>query len=236
MKRQILEWVKVVDRVRAKLSYDCGNNIPMSDSFRKLCDLTKPDPRSEMWLVTDPNTGQFRSKKIEDLYSQIEKLVLHEGVPEKVRTHFETTRNLFLYSWFVWRFRAVAEWHSCATLELALKIKTKGKIKYLPKLIDYAIENGLVKNEGFSVWQSARERFEQNKITMKEFLRQMVLESKQSLDEEFNYDYMGILKESIRYIRNEYAHGSSKLGLGQYLSLQIVSEFINQLFMDNKGI
>jgi hypothetical protein len=233
MKRQMLERVRVVDRGKAKLRYDSENNIPMSDSFRKLCDLTKPDPRSEMWLVADPDTGQFRSKKIEDLHSQIENLVLHEGVPEEVRTHFDTTKNLFLYSWFVWRFRAVAELHACATLELALRIKNGGIKNGLKKLIEEAIENGWVKNEGFSIWQNAKQRYEEHTMIMKSVCTQSGLESNRT-DEEFSYDYVENLGKGLTYLRNKYAHGSNMLGPGTYVDLLIISEFINQLFMENK--
>jgi len=202
----------------------------MSDSFRKLCDLTKPDPRSEMWGMIDQDTGEFRSVKIEDIHSKLEKLVLHEGVPEKVRTHFDTAKNLLLYSWFVWRFRAVAESHSCATLELALRIKNGDSKKGLKKLIEEAIKNGWVKNEGFSIWQSARQDFKEQNIIMKKILRQMELESNPSHDDEFNYDYVENLMEGLPYLRNKYAHGSNMLGPGTYVHLLIVSEFINQLF------
>lgn len=202
----------------------------MSDSFRKLCELTTADPRSEMWAVIDQNTGESRKIEIKDIHSQLDKLVLHEGVPEKVRTHFNTTRNLFLYSWFVWRFRAVALWHALATLELALKMKTEGKIKCLRKLIDHAIRNGWVKNENFSIWQSAKQDFEQQNMIMKELLTQAELESNPAHDDEFSYDYVEILRKGLPGIRNEYAHGSNMLGPGIYVHLLIVSEFINQLF------
>jgi len=46
---------------------------------------------------------------------------LNDTVPEKIREHFETTKNLLLYSWFVYRFIPVAEFHAATTLEYALK-------------------------------------------------------------------------------------------------------------------
>jgi len=136
----------------------------MPDSFRKLSELTTPGRGYESWGVIDQDTGECRSIKIEEIYARLERLELHEGVPEEVHKHFDTSRNLYLYSWFVYRFISVAEWHASATLELALKIKTEGKIRFLPNLIEHAIENGWVKNEGFSVWQSAKERFKQNNM------------------------------------------------------------------------
>ena len=204
----------------------------MSDSFRKLNELTTPDPRSEMWLVADPDTGEARTIEIKDIHSQLEKLELHEGVPEKVRTHFNTTRNIFLYSWYVWRFRAVAEWHAFATLELALKIRSQreGKRNNLSHLIGEAMKKGWVKNEGFSIWQSAKQGYKEQKMIMKLVCPQPESEICDVDDDQFSYNYIKILRKGLPCMRNEYAHGSNMLGPGTYSHLLIVSEFINQLF------
>ncbi|MBW7992378.1 MAG: hypothetical protein FVQ84_20510 [Planctomycetes bacterium] len=204
----------------------------MADSFQKLCEIAKPDPRSEHWAIIDPDMGKLRMIKIEDIYSQLEKLELHTGVPKQVRTHFDTTRNLFLYSWFVYRFMPVAEWHASASLELALKIKSNEKKKGLRKLIELAIENGWIKNEGVSVWKSAKQSYEQRKVMMEEFFNQIKSETTQVYNSEFDYDYIEVLKDTIPPIRNVYAHGKNFLHGGAYLQLQIVSDFINQLFED----
>ena len=58
----------------------------------------------------------------------------------------------------------------------------------------------------------------------------MELESNPFHIDEFNYDYVEILREGLPYLRNEYAHGSNMLGPGTYLHLLIVTEFINQIF------
>jgi hypothetical protein len=202
----------------------------MADSFRKLCEICKPDTRSEHWAIIDPDMGKFRLIKIEDIYSQLEKIELHKGVPKQVRTHFDTTRNLLLYSWFVYRLMPVAEWHASASLELALKIKSNGKVKGLKKLIELAIENGWIKNERFSVWRSAKQSYEQRKVMMEEFFNKIKSESTQVHDGEFDYEYIEVLKNTIPPIRNVYAHGANFLHGGAYLHLEIVSEFINQLF------
>jgi hypothetical protein len=188
----------------------------MPDTFQTLDDITKPDPRCDH--IT-----------IEKFHALLAELQLHAGVPEEVRTHFDTTRNLFLYSWFVYRFGRVAEWHACASLELALKIKTGGQIKGLHKLIEHVIAKGWVKNEGFSVRRRAKASHEQEKLLWKGLLRATGRQDDRLENAQFDYDYLDVLTD-IPDIRNEYAHGSHVLYPGPYLHLKVISEFINQLF------
>ena len=202
----------------------------MPDSFKKLCELTKPDPRSEMWCIFDPDTKNSRDIKIEDVYLQLKRLELHKGVPEKVRIHFDTTRNLYLYSWFVYRFTSVAEWHASATLEFALKIKAGGKKEGLRKLIKHAIDHGWIRNEKFTVWQREKQIYEYHKSTMEQLSKEIASDTNQVQDDEFHYEYLNVLEELIPAIRNMYAHGSNMFGIGPFGHLITVSEFINQLF------
>jgi len=197
------------------------------DTLKEFSEITVPDPRSGMFAAFDSEKGEFRRREIEDHYGMISKIALHKGVPEKVREHFETTKNLLLYSWFVYRFIPVAEFHAASTLEFALKLKTGGKIKGLSKLISHAVDEGWVKNQGFSVWQ--------NRMRMAEEEKKMYEQWSKLSEEEFDfpekeYDYLEILKKSIPALRNEYAHGSSFLHPGGYEKLEICAEFINQLF------
>lgn len=197
------------------------------DKLKKLSEINLPDPRSEMYSIYDEASGEYRSKTIEDHYAIVNTITLHSGVPEKIREHFETTKNLLLYSWFVYRFIPVAEFHAASTLEYALKHKTDGKIRGLYRLIDHAISQGWVKNEGFSVWQNSKRMNDEQK-RMYEELSKITQQEIEFHEEPF--DYLEKLKESIPYIRNAYAHGSSMLYPGGYGKLKICAEFINQLF------
>lgn len=197
------------------------------DKLKELSEIFAPDKRSEMFVILDKETGKFRTKTIEDHYAIVSRFVLHDGVPEKIRQHFETTKNLLLYSWFVYRFIPIAEFHSATTLEYALKLKSGGKIRGLSSLIVHAISRGWVKNEGFSSWQN-RERMREEQKRMDEELNKLA-EDEIAFHEE-PCDYVGILKETIPNLRNAYAHGSSMLYPGGYGKLEICVEFINQLY------
>jgi hypothetical protein len=197
------------------------------DTLKKLAEITTPDPRSLMSEMSDEKTGRFRPKTIEDHYAVVNKIILHEGVPEKIREHFETTKNLLLYSWFVYRFMPVADFHAAVTLEYALKTKAEGKVRGLYNLIDHAIKNNWVRNEGFSVWRNKKRMVEEQKRIYEELSK--LTEHEVSFHEE-PYDYLDVLKKAIPHIRNAYGHGESMLYPGVYGKLDICAEFINQLF------
>ena len=201
------------------------------DTLKELSEVLLPDPRSEMYKILDPETGKLRTKTIEDHYAIVSKIILHDGVPEKIREHFETTKNILLYSWFVFRFIPVAEFHAATTLEYALKHKTEGKIRGLNRLIEHAISEGWVKNKGFNIWQH-HERMREEEKKMYDELG--VLSEKDAKFYDEPYDYLEKLKESIPSLRNIYAHGSSMIHSGGYAKLEICAEFINQLYEGNE--
>jgi hypothetical protein len=204
----------------------------MTDSFRDLADINKPDSGWEALPVFDPQTGNCRPITVEDIHQRLCKLELNKNVPQQVRTHFDTTRNLLLYSWFVRAFIPVADWHACACLELAMKTKTGGKIRYLPNLIRYAIDQGWIKNEAFSRWRAGKDVFEDNLQWQRQLYEDLGIPFDPPNGGAFGWDYVSVLLEFLRSVRNEYAHGSTAF-YGGAVSLNVVVEFINQLFPDD---
>jgi len=77
--------------------------LPDCDAFRMLEQVCTVDPRYAGRSVLHPRVGA-RPMTIEDHWKDIAAIVLREGVPRVIRVHFETARNLFLNSWFVYRF------------------------------------------------------------------------------------------------------------------------------------
>ena len=197
------------------------------DKLKNLEEVLKPDVRSTMFGIFYDVNGKPREKRIEDHYAIVSNILLHDSVPEEIQQHFETTKNLLLYSWFVYRFIPVAEFHAASTLEYALKIKTDGKVRGLYRLIDHAISKGWVKNEGFKAWDE-RERLHDEERRFREELANLI-EAEVVFHEE-PYDYVEKLKETLPDLRNAYAHGSNMLYPGGYGKLEVCAEFINQLF------
>ncbi len=98
--------------------------------------ICEPDPRNTIIVWRDPATGAFRSRESQrPPRCSLRLFPLNAGVPEHVAQHFETAKNLYLYSWFIYRFQPVAELQSLACLEFAstraagARNQTAGKIK-----------------------------------------------------------------------------------------------------------
>jgi len=95
--------------------------IMQSDCLRVPSDIANADPRSNSSVVF--GTDGLRPKMLDDHYESVAEITLHDGVPEQIRVQFETCRNLYLYSWFVYRFHPVAKTSAYACLELALRTR-----------------------------------------------------------------------------------------------------------------
>ena len=121
-------------------------------------------------------------------------------------------KNLFLYFWFVYRFQPIAELQSLACLEFALRDRLENEIRTgkfnekrpgLQRLLRYAIDNQLVKNEGFDRWVRSRDP---------------------------EWDLLASLEKALPRIRNDYAHGTYNLAPTALGIIELVHEIINQLF------
>ena len=172
--------------------------------------ICEPDPRNTIIVWRDPATGAFRPAKASDLHDAVSAFSLNAGVPEHVAQHFETAKNVYLYSWFIYRFQPVAELQSLVSLEYALRERlaheiNSGKIeqRMLWGLLKYAIENSLIKKEGFKRWVKVNDP---------------------------EWDLLAALEEALPQIRNEYAHGSYTLAPTALGIIELVYEMINQLF------
>ncbi len=210
--------------------------------------VCEPDPRSTMFVRADLTNGTSRPIELADHHEEISAYALHAGVPQEIVLQFETARNVYLYAWFVYRFYPVAEHQCLACLELALRErlkeeirtgKVKGKRPALRLLLKYAVDNGLVKNEGFSAWQNrgainSRARVEMEKIreASEKNLTEITWDESdiQITAEDLDWDYVKMLPDLLPRLRNEYAHGSTDLHNWALRSFQIVSEIINQLY------
>ena len=226
--------------------------------------VNEPDPRSDIYVRIDYETGQTHPIELSDHHGNIAHIKLHGGVPEDVLIQFETARNLYLYAWFIYRFYPVSERHALSTLEYALRStlgdayktdwkekertrreknpetkKKKYKDPTLFPLLEYAIENNVIKNEGYSVWHRnvetrAQERYRMQKLQemQDKGLKEITYNDKEFEinDEDKNIDYISMLPEFLSLTRNDYSHGSTTLHNLALSTFVIVSETINQLY------
>lgn len=215
--------------------------------------IYKTDPRSTLNLRANLVNGKSVPYSLEDHYNEIQNCCLHNCVPIKIHKHFDTARNLYLYSWIVYRFYPVAERHAYTSLEFALREKFADKIREKSKdhknkkffslkfLLKYAIEQGYIKNEDFSLWKErveirAKIRHENEKLA------ELIKNNQESIfygDQDFiiteqdkNFDLVGLILEYFPIMRNEYSHGSDSLHGNVLGSIKLVSEIINLLYND----
>jgi hypothetical protein len=176
--------------------------------------IHEPDPRNTLTAWVDRTSGAIRPVQVSDLHDAVAAFSLLPGVPEDIAQHFETVKNVYLYSWFIYRFQPVAELQSLACLEYALRLRLASEIKAgklkekrpgLRRMMNYAIESRLVKNEGFARWVHAQDP---------------------------EWDLLDSLEEALPEIRNSYAHGSYTLMPTALGVIELVHEIINQLFAE----
>lgn len=217
------------------------------DYLRSVEMVCKPDRRSPTtsFLTNQPIT-------VKDHRDRVTEYVLHNGVPEGIRMQFETTRNLYLYSWFVYRFYPVTRLHAYTCLELALRMRFESDViasrskpskrqPTLKALLTHAVKNGYLKNENFSVWRHCTEMRAQQRTGLEQImemqrlnLKEMVIddEAYEITDEDRNHDYLETIQESIPKLRNHHAHGSTWLDNHALGAIQLVAEIINQIYLE----
>jgi hypothetical protein len=91
------------------------------ESLKELNEITEPDPR-QRFFVKLTNSGA-RPQTLEDFHRDAESLRLHAGVPNEIRSHFETARNLIIYSWFFYPFNVTAQLSAYISIEFALRTR-----------------------------------------------------------------------------------------------------------------
>jgi hypothetical protein len=204
------------------------------------------DPRNESRVVL--GSDGFRSRTLHDHHAGATSVVLHDGVPERIRTQFETAKNFYLYGWFVYRFFPVARSHAHACLELALRERFEQEMLAqgernrafgpgLKKLLKHAVDVGALKSEGFDVMNRKAHARASERASI-EAIERMKLAGIDELEigpieicaEDWDTEFLNSLPESMSYVRNHYAHGSTSLDDRVLGVLRLISEIINQIF------
>ncbi len=206
------------------------NDKENPDRLKLIGEVFDSDPRHKFFIVYDEIKRKDRSLEINDLYLYLQEFILNPNVPEKIKTHFDTARNLYLYSWFVYRFYSVAELHAYASLEFALKEKFKKEKLKTPKglkrLLNSALEKSWIKDEGIRHYHRINK-----KRNGYETLVQDVYDFEQErTNNENTNEYVKIIVDTLPSLRNTIAHGSSYLTNRVCLAFEICCDIINQLY------
>lgn len=215
-----------------------GESVHAADGLRDSVTAFQPDPRNQ-------------HLSLDEHHEWIALFKLADAVPQVIRVHFETAKNLWLYAWFAYRFHPVAEGHALATLEFALRERlfeddrATGKparsFRGLHALLNAAIVEGLVRVEGLR----AMERIARNRAEHRMLLQRIAYMREHRLQEmsyettpvelaeaDRDFDLLGLLLRSLPRIRNDHAHGSSNLHSQVSATFEVVTDLLNQLFCE----
>jgi hypothetical protein len=91
------------------------------DFLRSPKNVFNADPRSTGYAVLGEHG--WRQKTLDDHYSAVAQITVHNGVPREIVVKFETAKNLNLFSWFVYRFHTAARSQVYECLEYALRTR-----------------------------------------------------------------------------------------------------------------
>lgn len=125
----------------------------MRKPLKQLNEIFEPDLRSTMLSRLDA-TGH-RPKTIDEHYADISAVRLGEGVPEVIRDEFDTIRNLYLYSWYVYDFTVPASLYAHSLIEKTIKEKcvrsgvSLKRHRGLKQLLTVSIAQGWLTNAAF---------------------------------------------------------------------------------------
>jgi hypothetical protein len=199
--------------------------------LKPLDELCLPDPRFEHERLTLQDGD--RAMNAEDIYERLEFSHINSGVPERIRTQFEVSRNLMLYAYFVFEFQTQAELQAYAALEYALRerfgrptreIKRDGKIKIVPlmlaELLQKAVGEKLVLPEQLPSfeWANQRRRWFADNYGG-EFVPLAPRE------------WLEMVQKHITDLRNHIAHGNPQLHLpASFTQIELCADIINALF------
>jgi hypothetical protein len=182
--------------------------------------------------LPDPRNKYFGIKNFSEFRRSITKLALTSNQHEDVAIAFNTARNLFLYSWYVYRFFPVSELQALASLEFALRRVAKQhhkKTRNLGPLLSLAISENWISEKNILQFQ----RLKSLRETATGLFMDLpyTLEASDPLPIPEYPNYLDVLKKVLPELRNIYAHGDSvlKQPASAYLTLEICRDLIDQL-------
>lgn len=212
--------------------------LDAADILRSPAAVPLPDPRM---------AGDDPVASLERRHSVISSVQLAEAVPERIRIHFETAKNAYLYAWCVYRFHMLAEQYVFSTLELALRERLselnlvpagRSRPRGLADWIRLAAKHSLISNERFGPGKTMARRRAEHRFS-EQVRQKMVSEGLTEIEysladvevlPEDRLDWIEHYADHMPKIRNLHAHGTDALYPTVLHSFHVVADFINQCF------
>jgi len=196
------------------------------ETLKQFDEICQKDARQDLFSIINHRDGTTRKRTLEDFHRRAEKMRLHNGVPQHIRSHFETARNLVVYSWFYYPFNVTAELCAYTSVEYALRVKNGTQAKpSFRKLLEKAVEQKWISDEGFS-------HIKQKHENLRAYNEELPAEARIP-QSKLAQEYCKNLVKVIPSLRNTLAHGSSMLHEQGAFTVKICADLINQLFPEN---
>lgn len=223
-----------------------SHDLDPAETLRSPEKIALPDPRM--------GSGAYALNRLAGHHQAMSTLELGTLVPEAVRIHFETAKNLFLYSWCVYRFYMVAEQYVLTTLEFALRSKFAAvgllsaeddRIPGFKHMLQVAQREGLISDARFTpredaAWKLARHR---HSMSMAQKMEELGLDEMtydpsdiKPTEEDLAIDWLGRIADSLPDLRNMHAHGTGNLYPTVLMSFVVVHNIIQQLFHSDTSL
>jgi hypothetical protein len=216
------------------------HDLDPADTLRSPEKIGLPDSRM--------GSGAYALDRLYGHHQAMSTLLLGTAVPEGVRVHFETAKNLFLYSWCVYRFYMVAEQYVLTTLEFALRSKfiavgvVKVEDEHIPgfkHMLRVAQDKGLVSDARFTPREEAASKRAHHRHSMEMIkkmeelgLNEMTYDPSaiKPTEEDLAINWLEMIARSLPDTRNMHAHGTSNLYPTVLMTFVVVHNIIQQLF------
>lgn len=181
------------------------------------------DVRQGYFTIMDSkHLGIFRKRGLEDFHRAADSIRLHASVPEPIRDHFQTARNLIIYSWFYYPFNITAQLSAYTSVEFALRTKTKDRKTRFSVLLKKAVDKGWISDRGFSIARRRKQAIQR--------MNEGMPPKFQTPEPAMVREYCDVLAKTIPSLRNSLAHGTTMLHEQGASHVRICAELINQLF------
>ncbi len=177
------------------------------EGLKSFLELLEPDKRWVHFVLWNVSTNESTPMSLNDRYQSVAKITLSSHAPEDIQSQFNIARMLGIYAWLYYPFHQVAELKAFSTVEMALRLRFPERKGALNKLLLFAVEQGVIVDEGFSHI---------------------------AVGEEDPAQYSKKLPSLVSSLRNDLAHGSPMLHPGSLFTLRNCAEIINQLFPEAK--
>ena len=206
----------------------------MRQPLKQPHEVFDPDPRSTSFARLD--AAGPHSKTIEEHYRDVAAIRLSGRVPAAIRHEFDTVRNLYLYSWYVYDFTVATDLYAYALMEKIVKEKClradvplRGN-EGLKKLLKLCIRQGWLTNADFD----RAVALARNELAFPAGESEPPALRSTPRYRPSDTDYCEHLAESLPQIRNMGAHGESGLSLpaSALRTIEICSCIANALFRD----